>query len=169
MRGYGRSIRFRTLCGAQQGWETDLDRLSPFPPSVVAMRRQPSFLRGDVLRNKTGGELRVAARTTFSSVQGQPGLASVREPTRQTGELYPLAAVLRDFDDHQLTAIAEFLARTTSLGYRHVALLRAQTYRAANRAHGTAQALIANSAIEESGSAAFPGKRAHNEKRKARR
>src|SRR4029077_2267738 len=55
MRGYGSSIRFPTLCGAQQGWQTDLDRPWPFPPSVVAMRRHPSFLRGDVLRNKTGG------------------------------------------------------------------------------------------------------------------
>jgi len=55
MRGYSSSIRFPTLCGALQGWQTDVERLSPFPPSGVAMRRHPSFLRGDVLRNKTGG------------------------------------------------------------------------------------------------------------------
>jgi DNA-binding MarR family transcriptional regulator len=37
-----------------------------------------------------------------------------------------VAAVLDGFDTHQLTAIAEFLAVSTDLAYRHVALLRAQ-------------------------------------------
>ena len=38
-----------------------------------------------------------------------------------------VAALLENFDSHQLTAIAEFLARTTDLIYRHAALLRAET------------------------------------------
>jgi DNA-binding MarR family transcriptional regulator len=38
-----------------------------------------------------------------------------------------VAALLENFDTHQLKAIAEFLARTTDLIYRHAALLRAET------------------------------------------
>jgi hypothetical protein len=38
-----------------------------------------------------------------------------------------VTALLESFDTHQLTAIAEFLARSTDVAYRHVALLRAQT------------------------------------------
>ena len=38
-----------------------------------------------------------------------------------------VAALLENFDAHQLTAIAEFLARSTDLIYRHATLLRAQT------------------------------------------
>jgi DNA-binding MarR family transcriptional regulator len=37
------------------------------------------------------------------------------------------AALLDGFDAHQLTAIAEFLARSTDFAYRRAALLRAQT------------------------------------------
>ena len=37
-----------------------------------------------------------------------------------------VAALLKNFDTHQLTAVAEFLARTTDLIYRHAALLRAE-------------------------------------------
>jgi DNA-binding MarR family transcriptional regulator len=37
-----------------------------------------------------------------------------------------VAAVLEPFDTHQLAAIAEFLARTTDVLYRHLALLRGQ-------------------------------------------
>ena len=38
-----------------------------------------------------------------------------------------VAALLEQFDTHQLTAIAEFLARATDLIYRHAALLRGET------------------------------------------
>src|SRR5260370_41605115 len=38
-----------------------------------------------------------------------------------------VAALLEEFDTHQLKAIAEFLARTTDLIYRHAALLRAES------------------------------------------
>ena len=37
-----------------------------------------------------------------------------------------VATLLERFDTHQLAAIAEFLAGSTDLAYRHVALLRAQ-------------------------------------------
>jgi len=37
-----------------------------------------------------------------------------------------VAAVLAQFDAHQLSAVAEFLRRSTEIAYRHVALLRAQ-------------------------------------------
>jgi len=47
---------------------------------------------------------------------------AVFEPLRQD-----MAATLESFDDHQLTAIAEFLARSTDVAYRHMALLRGQT------------------------------------------
>src|SRR6266702_8505246 len=38
-----------------------------------------------------------------------------------------VAALLENFDSRQLTAIAEFLTRTTDLIYHHAALLRAET------------------------------------------
>jgi len=37
-----------------------------------------------------------------------------------------VASLVENFDTHQLTAIAEFLARSTDVAYRHMALLRAQ-------------------------------------------
>ena len=48
-----------------------------------------------------------------------------------------VAAVLENFDAHQLTAIAEFLTRTTDLVYRHAALLRAETTSDVGRARVT--------------------------------
>jgi len=44
-----------------------------------------------------------------------------------------VAARLESFDTHQLTAIAEFLAGTTDLVYRHAALLRGETISAVGR------------------------------------
>jgi DNA-binding MarR family transcriptional regulator len=49
-------------------------------------------------------------------------IQDVINPLRQD-----VAALLEDFDSHQLTAITEFLARSTDLVYRHATLLRAQT------------------------------------------
>jgi DNA-binding MarR family transcriptional regulator len=48
-------------------------------------------------------------------------IQDVIDPLRQD-----VAALLESFDTHQLTAIAEFLVRTTDLVYRHAALLRAE-------------------------------------------
>jgi hypothetical protein len=44
-----------------------------------------------------------------------------------------MAAMLESFDAHQLTAIAEFLSRSTGLIYRHMALLRSDTQRGESR------------------------------------
>ena len=51
-----------------------------------------------------------------------------------------VAALLEGFDTHQLKAIAEFLAHSTDVAYRHVALLRAQTVHASGATAGTIQA-----------------------------
>ncbi len=48
-----------------------------------------------------------------------------------------VATLLEKFDAHQLTAIAEFLAGTTDLVYRHAALLRAETISALGRTRVT--------------------------------
>src|SRR5258708_1465885 len=51
-----------------------------------------------------------------------------------------VTALLESFDTRQLTAIAEFLARSTDVAYRHVALLRAQTPDAPGRTAETTEA-----------------------------
>src|SRR6266478_6804985 len=48
-----------------------------------------------------------------------------------------VAALLENFDTHQLTAIAEFLAGSTDLIYRHAALLRGETISDVGRTHVT--------------------------------
>ncbi len=71
-------------------------------------------------------------------------IQQVINPLRQD-----VAALLENFDAHQLTAVAEFLARTTDLIYRHAALLRAETISAVGRASGTPQATTSNNTREE--------------------
>ena len=51
-----------------------------------------------------------------------------------------VADMLEDFDTHQLAAIAEFLARTTDLVYRHAALLRAERISDVGRTRVTGRA-----------------------------
>jgi DNA-binding MarR family transcriptional regulator len=51
-----------------------------------------------------------------------------------------VAALLENFDTHQLTAIAEFLAGSTDLIYRHAALLRGETISDLGRTHVTGRA-----------------------------
>ena len=51
-----------------------------------------------------------------------------------------VAALLESFDSHQLTAIAEFLARTTDLIYRHASLLRGETISDLGRTRVTGRA-----------------------------
>jgi DNA-binding MarR family transcriptional regulator len=51
-----------------------------------------------------------------------------------------VAALLENFDTHQLTAITEFLTRTTDFIYRHAALLRAETISNLSRTRGTERA-----------------------------
>jgi DNA-binding MarR family transcriptional regulator len=50
-----------------------------------------------------------------------------------------VAALLEAFDTHQLTAIAEFLTRSTDISYRHAALLRAEMLSAARPTGGGAE------------------------------
>jgi DNA-binding MarR family transcriptional regulator len=65
-------------------------------------------------------------------------LALERAPIRDViGPLRKdVAALLENFDVHQLTAIAEFLTRTTELIYRHAALLRGETISNLSRTRG---------------------------------
>jgi DNA-binding MarR family transcriptional regulator len=57
-----------------------------------------------------------------------------------------VTALLQNFDTHQLTAVAEFLARTTDLIYRHTALLRAETISDVGRTRATGRAPSPNRA-----------------------
>ncbi|MHB8412790.1 MAG: MarR family winged helix-turn-helix transcriptional regulator [Candidatus Acidiferrales bacterium] len=61
-----------------------------------------------------------------------------------------VAALLENFDAHQLTAIAEFLARSTDLIYRHSALLRAEAISAMSRTTGIGRAPSPTAPNEES-------------------
>src|ERR1700681_2910756 len=67
-------------------------------------------------------------------VERMRDIHQVFDPIRQD-----VTALLESFDTHQLTAIAEFLARSTDVAYRHVALLRAQTLDAPGRATAPAE------------------------------
>jgi DNA-binding MarR family transcriptional regulator len=60
-----------------------------------------------------------------------------------------VAALLENFDVHQLTAVAEFLGSTTDLIYHHAALLRAETISAMGRTGKTAKATTLDDASEE--------------------
>jgi DNA-binding MarR family transcriptional regulator len=68
-------------------------------------------------------------------------LSPARERVRNIKDVFDpirkdVAALLEGFDTHQLSAIAEFLTRSTDFAYRHAALLRAQTLCAANPSGG---------------------------------
>lgn len=110
----------------------------------------------DLLRERggmTGSELAAITGLTTGAITGvvarleRAGYLR-REPDQHDGRkqiLYPalervrcfqnvcdpirkeVTALLEGFDAHQLNAIADFLARSTDLVYRHAALLRAQT------------------------------------------
>jgi hypothetical protein len=57
---------------------------------------------------------------------------------------------LENFDTHQLTAIADFLTRTTDLIYRHAALLRAETISEVGRTRVTGRTRASNPSSEKS-------------------
>jgi DNA-binding MarR family transcriptional regulator len=67
------------------------------------------------------------------------------EPLRED-----VAAMLKNFDTHQLTAIADFLARGTDLIYRHAAFLRAETMSDVGRTRVTGRAAAPTMPGEES-------------------
>lgn len=73
-----------------------------------------------------------------------PAIQKVIEPIRND-----VAALLEHFDTRQLKAIAEFLAGTTDLIYRHAALLRAQTLCVPTTASEIAQATVSKSTKKE--------------------
>jgi DNA-binding MarR family transcriptional regulator len=68
-------------------------------------------------------------------------IQNVIDPLRED-----VASMLENFDTHQLNAIAEFLARTTDLVYRHAALLRAETISDLGRTRVTGRTPSPNSA-----------------------
>ena len=64
--------------------------------------------------------------------------------------LKDVAALLENFDAHQLTAIAEFLAGTTDLIYRHAARLRAETISDVGRPRVSGRTLSSNTSSKKS-------------------
>jgi DNA-binding MarR family transcriptional regulator len=68
-------------------------------------------------------------------------IQDVIEPLRKD-----VAAHLENFNAHQLRAIADFLARTTDLIYRHAALLRAEKISDVGRTRVSEQALSSDRA-----------------------
>jgi DNA-binding MarR family transcriptional regulator len=116
----------------------------------------------DLLRERgamTGSELAAITGLTTGAITGVVGRLEQagyvhREPDPQDGRKQILspaldrlqhiqhvfdpiredtATQLESVDAHQLTAIAEFLARSTDFAYRHAALMRAQALGAASR------------------------------------
>ena len=61
-----------------------------------------------------------------------------------------VAALLENFDAHQLTAIAQFLTGTTDLVYRHAALLRAETISEVGRTRVTGRTRASDPSSEKS-------------------
>lgn len=61
-------------------------------------------------------------------------IQDVIEPLRRD-----VAVLLQNYDTHELTAISEFLTRTTELIYRHAALLRAETVSNVGQTRATAR------------------------------
>jgi DNA-binding MarR family transcriptional regulator len=74
-----------------------------------------------------------------------PQIQDVIAPLRKD-----VATVLENFDTHQLKAIAEFLASTTDLIYRHAALLRAETISDVGRTRVTGRTPSSNPSSEKS-------------------
>lgn len=70
----------------------------------------------------------------YPALERVEDIRNVLEPIRKD-----VTALLDGFDTRQLTAIAEFLARSTDFAHHHASLLRAHTLCAANRPRETAQ------------------------------
>ena len=81
---------------------------------VVARLERAGFLRREPDPNDGRKQILQLARKPAH-------IQDVINPLRQD-----VAVTLKHFDSHQLGAIAEFLAHTTDLIYRHAALLRAE-------------------------------------------
>ncbi len=74
-------------------------------------------------------------QTLYPRPERERDIREVFDPIRED-----VASLLDTFDAHQLTAIAEFLARSTDLAYRHVALMRARSLSVTDRTQGPEQA-----------------------------
>lgn len=81
-------------------------------------------------------------QTLYPALERVEDIKDVFEPIRED-----MAAMLKAFDAHQLTAIAEFLTRSTDLAYNHAALLRAQTLCAATTPRTTISGTTASASI----------------------
>jgi DNA-binding MarR family transcriptional regulator len=88
---------------------------------VVARLERAGYLRREPDPHDGRKQILSPARERVRDIQG------VFDPIRKD-----VASLLEGFDTLQLSAIAEFLARSTDFAYRHAALLRAQTLCAAN-------------------------------------
>jgi DNA-binding MarR family transcriptional regulator len=96
---------------------------------VVVRLERAGYLRREPDPNDGRKQILHPARERMGDLKGV--LAPIRKEA---------AALLAGFDTHQLAAVAEFLARSTELIYRHAALLRAETR------CGAAQSATANTA-----------------------
>ncbi|OBK41426.1 MarR family transcriptional regulator [Mycobacterium sp. 1165196.3] len=119
----------------------------------------------DLLRERsamTGSELAAATGLTTGAITGvvarlekagylhrdphpQDGRKQILRPVearfQQVHDVFEpfrgdLATLLSEFDEHQLNAIARFLAEGTEITFRHAALLRAQPFSADDRSGG---------------------------------
>lgn len=91
-------------------------------------------ITGVVARLERAGYLR---RETDPHDRRKQILHSAPERVRDIQDVFgpirkDVAGLLEGFDTHQLTAIADFLSRSTDFAYRHVALLRSDTVVATN-------------------------------------
>lgn len=102
-------------------------------------------ITGVVARLEEAGYLRREpdphdGRKQVLHVASQPAnIHDVIDPLRKD-----VAAMLANFDAHQLTAIAEFLDHATDLIYRHAALLRAETISGGGRTRLTRRTASSN-------------------------
>jgi DNA-binding MarR family transcriptional regulator len=95
---------------------------------VVARLEQAGYLRREPDPHDGRKQILFPAPDRLRDIQ------HVLDPIRKD-----TAALLEGFDIHQLTAIAEFLARSTDLARRHANLLRVETLSAASPNRETAQ------------------------------
>lgn len=114
-----------TMTGSQLAAITGLT--SGAITGVVARLERAGYLRREPDRHDGRQQILAPALERVHDIH------KVFEPIRKD-----VAALLESFDAHQLTAIAEFLARSADMAYRHMALLRAQTLTAVSAPAGTA-------------------------------
>jgi len=103
----------RTMAGSELSAITGLT--SGAVTGVVARLERAGYLRREPDPHDGRKQILYPERDRVREVH------AVFDPIRKD-----MATLLDEFDTHQLTAIAEFLGRSTDFIYRHVALLRAQ-------------------------------------------